>query len=237
MNGRLYGIGVGPGDPELLTLKAKRILESVEYVAVPKTKMEKESLAQTIIKPVVDIKGELLELVFPMSYEQGVLDESWQKAVEIIKDKLEAGKDVAFITLGDPTVYSTYIYVHKSIKASGFQCEIVPGITSFCASAARVGISLAENKETLAIVPSAYKDENFDKVIEQFDNIVLMKVSGDYDGVMQRLKDKDLLDKTVQISCCGMKEERIIYDMSQIQVKKPSYFTTMLIKKNGVNGI
>ncbi len=234
MKGKLYGIGVGPGDPELLTLKAKRILESVQCIAIPKTAMEKESLALSIIKSVVNITGEVFELIFPMSYENSILEKSWEEAIAKIKVKLDKGKDIAFITLGDPTVYSTYIYLHKKLVSEGFQCEIVSGITSFCASASRVGISLAENKETLAVIPSAYKCENLDNILDSFDNVVLMKVSGDYEEIIKKLNEKDLIDKAVQISRCGLEDEKIVFNLNNEINEKPSYFTTMIIKKKGV---
>ena len=162
MRGKLYGVGVGPGDPELITLKAKRVLEEVGCLAVPKTSSEKESLALSIVRGISGTEKELVELLFPMSFDEKLLEKSWGRAVEEVMGRLEAGKDVAFITLGDPTVYSTYMYIHRALKRQGYDTEIVPGITSFCASSAKVGISLAENRETLAVVPSAYDCENLD---------------------------------------------------------------------------
>jgi len=234
MRGKLYGVGVGPGDPELMTLKAKRILEQVDYIAIPKTSVEKPSQALLIAEGIIEYKYELLELLFPMSFDDKVLIDSWTIASTQIMEKLDLGKDVAFITLGDPTVYSTYMYLHKFLKQEGYETEIIPGITSFCASAARVGVSLGENKETIAVIPSAYECENLGSILSNFDNIVLMKVSNNLDKIKAELKEKKLIDKTVLISRCGLDDEIIEFDLDKLKDLKLSYFTTMIIKKSGV---
>lgn len=233
MSGTLYGVGVGPGDPELITLKAVRILEKADFLAIPRTSAEKDSLALSIVNGVLRSKKEIIELVFPMSFDKKLLQNSWEKAVEGVKQKLDEGLDVAFITLGDPTVYSTYMYIHKTLKDMGYATEIIPGITSFCASAARAGISLGENSDTIAILPSAYECENLDNVLDSFDNIVLMKVSKNMDKLKEKLKEKNLLEKTLLVSKCGFHDERIEYDIEKID-EKLSYFTTMIIKNDGV---
>ena len=233
MSGTLYGVGVGPGDPELITLKAVKILEKVDYIAVPRTSTEKESLALSIVNGVLDRKKEIIELIFPMSFDDKLLGDSWNKAIEEVKVKLDEGKNIAFITLGDPTVYSTYIYIHKTLKSIGYNTEIIPGITSFCAASARAGISLGENRETIAIIPSAYECENLDNVLDSFDNIVLMKVSRNMERLIEKLKARQLLDKTVLVSRCGFEDELVEFDIEKID-EKLSYFTTMIIKKSGV---
>lgn len=234
MPGKLYGIGVGPGDPELLTLKAKRILQAVDFIAIPKTASDRDSVALSIVEEVLEKKKEIIELLFPMSFDSGVLESSWSNSVSEVKIRLDAGKDVAFITLGDPTVYSTYMYIHKEIRNLGYDIEIVPGITSFCASAARLGISLGENRESIAIVPSAYDCENLDTILENFDNVVLMKVSRNIFKLKDKLAEKGLADKAVLVSKCGFEDEMIEYDLEKASQEKLSYFTTMIVKRNGV---
>lgn len=234
MPGKLYGIGVGPGDPELITLKAKRLLNEVQCIAVPKTASDRESTALSITEGILDHSKEVLELLFPMSFDEQTLSKSWEKAVSAIRARLDENKDVAFITLGDPTVYSTYMYIHKTIRSLEYQAEIIPGITSFCASAASVGISLGENKETIAIVPSAYECENLTQVLDSFDNIVLMKVAGNLPGIKDKLSGRGLTDKAVLVSKCGFEDEQIEFDIEKAMQSKLSYFTTMIIKRNGV---
>lgn len=231
MKGKLYGIGVGPGDPELITLKAKRILNSADYIAVPKTAMEKESLALKIAAGVLDSKKEILELLFPMSFDSKVLEDSWTKVVESVKKKLDDGKTVAFVTLGDPTVYSTYMYIHKEFAKMGYETEIIPGVTSFCASAARAGISLGENKEAIAIVPSAYECDELDNILESFDSVVLMKVAKKFGYLRDKLISSGLANNTVLVSKCSQEDEMIEFDIEKVDESKLSYFTTMIIKK------
>ena len=232
--GKLYGIGVGPGDPELLTLKAKRILKTVDYIAIPKTASDRDSVALSIVEGVLETKKDVIELLFPMSFDSEILESSWSKSVSEVKALLDDGRDVAFITLGDPTVYSTYIYIHKEIKNLGYDTEIIPGITSFCASAARLGISLAENRESFAVVPSAYECENLETILENFDNVVLMKVSRNISGLKDKLAEMGLADKVVLVSKCGFEDEMIEYDLEKASGNKLSYFTTMIVKRKGI---
>ncbi len=234
MAGKLYGVGIGPGDPELITIKARRIIAEADVVAVPKTAAEKESLAQTIAEDALEKGKEILELLFPMSFDAKVLEKSWQEAIKKIRDKLEQGKIVAFITLGDPTIYSTYMYLHKQLHQEGYAAEIIPGITSFCAAAARAGISLGENREAIAIVPSAYECDNLENILQSFDNIVLMKLSKSLPKLKELLKAEGLSERAVLVSKCGMKDEKVTYDLSLPDGEKISYFSTMIVKKGGV---
>jgi precorrin-2/cobalt-factor-2 C20-methyltransferase len=233
MAGKLYGLGVGPGDPELITLKAKRIMEEADCIAVPKTKEGKRSFAFSIAEDIAGKGKPLLELVFPMSFDESVLENSWSNAIEEIRKVLDEGKDIAFITLGDPTVYSTYMYVHKAISKLGYDTEIIPGITSFCASASRAGISLGENRETIAVIPSAYECENLEQVLDSFDNIVLMKVYKSMDKLKKLLEKKGLARNAVIVSKCGTDEETVMFGMDREDFGKLSYFTTVIIKKQG----
>lgn len=233
MKGIFYGVGVGPGDPELITLKAANLLGNCGCIAVPKTAEEKESLALAIAKQVIGEKAEILELVFPMTRNREKLDQSWSEAAERIAGYLDRGVDVAFITLGDPTVYSTCMYVIKKLREMGYQTEIIPGITSFCAAAAKAGVSLAENRETLAVIPSAYDFDGLDEVLDAFDNVVLMKVSARFEKIREKLTEKGLEDRTVTVSRCGLEGERINYGFSEIDADSVSYFTTLLVRKKG----
>jgi len=234
MAGKLYGVGIGPGDPELITVKAKRILAEADVVAVPKTAAEKESLAQTIAEDALEKGKEILELLFPMNFDEKVLERSWNEAIGKIQEKLDQGKCVAFITLGDPTVYSTYMYIHKQLHKEGYAAEIIPGITSFCAVAARAGVSLGENREAIAIVPSAYECDNLENILQSFDNIVLMKLSKSLPKLKELLKAEGLSERAVLVSKCGMKDEKVTYDLSLLNGEKISYFSTMIVKKGGV---
>ncbi|MEF2733777.1 MAG: precorrin-2 C(20)-methyltransferase, partial [Blautia sp.] len=154
MNGKLFGLGVGPGDPELLTIKALRIIQESDVIAVPGNQVE-DSVAYQIVKGVykeLDSKV-LLPVAMPMTKDKAVLEANHEKAADDVEVCLKEGKQVAFLTLGDPTVYSTYMYVHKRIQSRGYEVEIVSGIPSFCAVAARLNISLVEMAEPLHVIP------------------------------------------------------------------------------------
>ena len=232
MAGILYGVGVGPGDPELITLKAKKVLEKVHCIAVPKAGEKSTQLALSIISDYLNPAQEILELIFPMTSDKATLYHSWQKAAEQIIQKLDAGMDLCFVTLGDPTLYSTYMYVHKLIAQRGYRTEIIPGITAMSAIAAKVGISLAENDETLAVVPSG-TELDLEAIIRHHDNIVLMKVSKNYQTITKILRDSGLEAQTITASRCGLPGEQIQIGLAT-ETEKPDYFTTLIIKKNGV---
>ena len=155
MTGKLYGLGVGPGDPELLTVKALRLVKESDVIAVPGAVAE-ESVAYKIVKGVYGELDEktLIPIPMPMTKDPAVLEENHRKAADTIEELLKQGKQVAFLTLGDPTVYSTYLYVHKRILERGYEVEIVSGIPSFCAVAATLNMGLVEMAEPLHVIPA-----------------------------------------------------------------------------------
>lgn len=233
--GKLYGIGVGPGDPELITVKAKRILEQSDIVAAPVTAKGKESLALSIARQAAASLKNVLELVFPMTYDKDSLEDSHAKAASTIMEALDRGQDVAFITLGDATVYSTYIYIHKQIVQQGYEAEIIPGVTSFCAAAARAGTSLGENSDTIAVIPSAYECDKLDWILDSFDSVVLMKAGRNFEALKDKLKVRQLVDKAVVVGRCGLEGEVVETDIEKVTPDILDYFTTMIIKKGGID--
>lgn len=176
MQGKLYGLGVGPGDPELLTLKALRLIQENEVIAVPGNDI-KASVAYQIVKGVYDglDSKTLIPVAMPMTKEKAVLEANHKKAADDVEDYLRQGKNVVFLTLGDPTVYSTYLYVHKRILERGYEAEIVSGITSFCAVAARLNMGLVEMAEPLHVIPATYKAQEMDEILKMPGTKVLMK--------------------------------------------------------------
>lgn len=236
MKGKLYGVGVGPGDPELMTLKAHRILGEADIIAVPKTAADRDSLALSIARRGVAERKEVLELHFPMTQDSQELQHSWEKASESVRSHLDQGRTVAFITLGDPAVYSTYLYLHHRVVKGGYEAEMIPGVTSFCASAAALGLGLGENSESIAIVPSVVEWENLGETLQKFETIVLMKVAKSLPRLHTLLRKQGLLDRSVLVIRCGMPDERIIHDWGSLVAsgEKISYFSTMIVKKSGV---
>lgn len=177
--GKLIGIGVGPGDTELLTLKAANILKTVPVVFSPKSAKEKESIALSIVRPILKERKDykrlmIVEPIFPMIEDKKELEKIWDSASEMIAQYLNSGRDVAFITLGDTSIFSTYSYVQKRLIDS-YEIETVPGITSFTACAAAKNEALVEQNDILTVVPKI--DDRLEEVLEYSDSIVLMKAS------------------------------------------------------------
>ena len=160
MNGTLYGVGIGPGDPELLTLKAVRVIKEADLIVVPGSKKENTVAYKIAVQAVPEIdEKEFLELPWSMTKDPQKLEEIYIHATNLVKEQLEQGKNVAFLTLGDPCVYSTYLYIHKKIKEMGFDVQIISGIPSFCAAAARLNMGLVEKAEPLHVIPASYESE------------------------------------------------------------------------------
>ena len=199
MSGKLTVIGVGPGDPELLTLKGLRLLKAAECIFVPKGREEGSSLALSIVSGLLDLSGkEVVEAYFPMrktrgQSDQGDLDARWQNTVDSVLTRLNNGTDVVFITIGDPTVYSTFYYLHERLLDLNpeIKTEIIPGVSSIMASAARAGVYLGIADERIAVLPANYMS-NLDDTLQKFDTVVLMKVNKVFDQIRHKLDQMQL---------------------------------------------
>ena len=224
--GILYGLGVGPGDPELLTVKAVRILREADVIAVP-DKGSGEKTALNIVKTYVEGKP-LLPCSTPMVRDQAVLDAAHDEIAERICALLEEGKQVAFITLGDPTVYSTYMYVHRRVLARGYEAVLVPGVTSFCAVAARLGESLCERSDRLLIVPASHKD--VEDCLSVDANLVFMKAGREIGALKETLRAHGLLSRASLVENCGMPGERVWPHMADMP-DDSGYFSVVIVKK------
>lgn len=235
MSGKIYGIGVGPGDPELLTLKAYRILQDVDILCVPKSKAEKDSLALSIVSGALNKQFEVLELLFPMTHDKQVLKEHWDAATDRMVEKARQGKKLAFITIGDPMFYSTYAYVLERVKRNHREIgiETIPGITAFAACSSFINEPLTEGDERLAVVPAAYGMSAIREALDRFDNVVLMKVNRIYDEVAELLKDMGLLDKAVYISRCGYDDQFYSTDIEGLIGREKDYMSVMFVRKAG----
>ena len=224
--GILYGLGVGPGDPELLTVKAVRILREADVIAVP-DKGSGEKTALNIVKDYVADKP-LLPCITPMVRDQQVLDASHDEIAGNICALLEEGKTVAFITLGDPTVYATYMYVHRRVLARGYEAVLVPGVTSFCAVAARLGTSLCEQSERLLIVPASHKD--IDDCLDVDANLVFMKAGREIGALKEKLASRGLLDRASLVANCGMDGEQVWEHFGDMP-ENTGYFSVVVVKR------
>ena len=233
--GTFYGIGVGPGDPELLTLKAAKLLHEVDIVCLPKSKEGADSVAKKVAGPHLRAQARLVEISTPMVRDTALLEEQWQKGAEEIAGFLKQGLSVAFITIGDSMLYSTYTYlmarVRRLLPEAPIEC--VPGVTSFSAAAAYLQEALAEGAEKLAVVPAIENPEEIRDVLERFSNAVLMKVAGQYDAIVTVLEELQLLDKAVLISRLGYPEQRICHDLASLRGQKLDYLSLILVKQEG----
>ena len=210
MAGKLYGIGVGPGDPELMTLKAVRLIEECDIVAVPKSG-EGEGVARQIAKGAVkDFEQKnVIEVSMPMTRDPQVLEQSHQAAAQLIEGYLKEGKSVAFLTLGDPAIYSTYIYVHKRV-------------------AAKLNTGLAEGAQPLHIIPASY--QGVEEGLEWSGPKVLMKTGRSMKKVKALLDEKGLLDKAMMVQKCGMEGEEIYPSMRDVD-ENASYFSVIVVEE------
>lgn len=226
MTGKLYGIGVGPGDPELLTLKAVRLIRECEVIAVPGQKKEETAAYQIALHALPGLsEKEALEIHMPMTKEAQKLEESHQQAFWQVAKVLEEGKDVAFLTLGDPCIYSTYIYIHQRIQKAGFQTEIVNGIPSFCAAAAKLNQGLVEQAQMLHVIPSSY---GIEEALHLPGTKVLMKAGRKIGKIKQRLLEENV--EAVMVENCGMAKEQVYPSTREIP-KEAGYYSLIIIKE------
>jgi precorrin-2/cobalt-factor-2 C20-methyltransferase len=231
--GVLYGVGVGPGEPELLTLKAARLLREVPVLAVPKRCGER-SYAFSIVQNLIDERRqEVLELPFAMRKDQAVILPQRREAARLVLDRLRGGRDVAFLTEGDPFFYSTFVYLFETLSAEApeVKIEIVPGVTSVNASAIAACVPLAVGEERVAILPATYEGEKLLKALDEFDTVVLMKVNSVLDKVIGLLDALGLKDNAVLVEKCGSPEERVFTDLESVRGQRVSYLTTLIVRK------
>lgn len=227
--GTLYGVGVGPGDKELITVKAINILKKSDIIALPNAKSGNNK-AYDIIKEHIEGK-EIIYIDMPMIKDRVELEKSHRAGAEIIQKYLDMGKNVAFATLGDVSIYSTYMYIHRIITSYGYNTIIIPGVTSFSASAARLNMSLCDGDTPLIIIPANYKDNK--ELLSLNATKVLMKSGSKLEQVKKEIKELGLEKNTFMVENCGMENEKIYYDFSKVE-DKTSYFSLIIIKEDNI---
>lgn len=228
MKGKLYGVSVGPGDPELLTIKAKRIIEECSLIAYPVRVRGERSVAFDIVKEAVNISDKRVsELVFGMSSDKTARAADYDEAKTKLMSALAEGDDVCMITLGDATVYSTFMRICKDIESRGFEMEIIPGVPSFCDGAAKAKIPLVTGGEGLAIVSASEGSDLFSTAIDDFDNVVIMKAHASMGKISDKVDSVGGADVYV-VSNVGLEDQ---YVGPLEKNREYGYFTTVIVKK------
>ncbi|MBG9447441.1 precorrin-2 C(20)-methyltransferase [Cytobacillus firmus] len=231
--GTLYGLGVGPGDPELITVKAFRKLQESPVVAYPKKLRGSKSYAHRIVDMYINPEEkEMLGLVFPMTKDEDTLRAEWTKSAEAIYGFLSQGKDVAFVTEGDPMLFSTFIHLMKLMKSMhpDVPIETVAGISSFNGSVNRLGIALADGDDHVAMIPATENMEEMRRVIETHDAIVFIKVAKVLDEMLNLLEEMKLLDKTHVVTKVTSDEE-VIWNVHELRGAELNYLSCMVVRK------
>ena len=237
MLGTLYGIGVGPGDPELLTLKAVKVLRDVSHVFAAASSKNDYSLALDIVRGHLPANIPVDQLAFPMTFNPEKLENAWTANCKKVVEILGQGRDVAFLTLGDPLTFSTFIYLMRKIRRRlpGVTVTVVPGITSFQAAAACANLPLAEGEESITLISGAKGGDRLKDVIDVSDNIVLMKTYKQFPQILSRIEEVGLKDSCCFVSRCGLDGEIVEADFEKLrELKQPNYLSLMIVKKRGL---
>ncbi len=197
----LIGIGVGPGDPDLLTVKAVKAIHNADIIMCPASKEDRPSIALSVVSSLIDKSKnqEIVKLIFPMTKDKDVLDATWKKNAKIMAEKVLVGKNVVYLTVGDPYLYSTWIYMHKDLKENYPEMDIsvIPGIVSIFTFAAKVGISIAEGAEKVAIIPSCYDLSSVKEIAKHSETMVFLKDGRYFDQVISVLKEAGFPDDSI----------------------------------------
>lgn len=232
--GKLIGIGVGPGDSKLLTVKAVEAIQQADMIITPKTEKKEGSVALHIASPYIPKDVEILPLVFPMSLDMEYVERQWDENRRIIEEKLNEGKNLVFLTLGDPMLYSTYMYIFNVFKDSTtFEVETIPGIPAFLGIASYLGLPVTEWEENVLIIPATADEKKFDQALAACDNAVIMKVYKNFAFVKKELEKHHMLKRSKMVSRAGLPDEVIIDDIGSLPDDyKPNYLSTIIAKRD-----
>lgn len=224
--GIAYGVGVGPGDPELMTFKAVKLIRENDVIALP-GKEPKETVAYKIAVAVAPelAEKELVPVYMPMIKDRELIDKEHQKAAKLIEGYLDLGKNVVYLTLGDSTIYCTFSYIQHYLEADGYQTELVPGITSFCAAAARLNVPLVEWNESLHVVPAVHR---LGEELDREGNYVLMKSASQMAKVKETLRQSGR--KVMMVENCSMENEKVYRSVDEIP-DDAGYFSLVIAKE------
>jgi precorrin-2/cobalt-factor-2 C20-methyltransferase len=228
----LYGIGIGTGDPGFITVKGLDLLRSADTVFVPSGKKTDESLAGTILEGAGIEKSRQVKLVFPMSKERGELEARWRETAETVAASLMEGGRAAFVTLGDPSVYSTWIYLRRALHTTHpeITCLVVPGIQTMNVAAGMLCVPLVEGKERLALIPTPDSMDELDPLFPLFDTIVFYKVGKRLEQLCSYVTEKGCADRAYFVQRAGLEGEVSAAGISAIPKDASGYLSTMIVK-------
>ncbi len=231
--GTLYGVGVGPGDPELITLKAVKVLNQVEVIFAAASSKNEYSLALENAESHMHNGAEVVRLNFPMTRDRDTLEKAWEENANRVLEFLQQGKDVAFITIGDPLTYSTFGYIMQTIgdMAPEVPMCVVPGITSYQAATAVAKEVMAAQEQTFCVISGSKGGERLKDVISRVDCVVMLKVYKHFDEILDTLKELGMSNQVTLVSRCGMKDQVICKNPEELRGKKIPYLSLMIVKK------
>ncbi len=228
---KFYGIGVGPGDSKLLTLKAAEVLKQLDILYTPEAEKDGGSLALEIAKPHFSGELEIKYRHFPMSFNQGDKESKWEAVAKEVIEDVKRGRDVGFITLGDPMIYSTYVYIMEKL-INQIEVETIAGISSFSNIAASQNLPLVMDKEPLVVLPCTADESVIDDAMKKYSCLVLMKVYKRFEMIREKLEKHGLVDYAVLVSNSSQGSEKVYKNLREIKSsEKISYFSTILVNK------
>jgi precorrin-2/cobalt-factor-2 C20-methyltransferase len=231
-SGTLYAVGVGPGDPDLLTLKAVKVLGRVGVVFAAASTKNDYSLSLSIAAPHIRADTPVVRLGFPMTRDPAILEAAWRANAQRVIERLSQGEDAAFITLGDPMTYSTFLYLWRTMQSldPDMAVEIVPGVSSIHAAAAAAGFGLAESGQNLAILSGVDEPDRLRQALEACDSAVILKAYRSFPVLREMLRSMGLSENAVLVSQCGLEDQAIIRGLADCP-DRPPYFSLLLVKK------
>jgi len=236
----LVGIGVGPGDVELLTVKAVNAIHNADIIMCPASKENRPSIALSVIESIIDKSKnqKIIKLIFPMTKDKDVLKASWKRNAKIMAETVLEGKNVVYITVGDPYLYSTWIYMHRDLKEKypDMDISVVPGIVSIFSFASKVGVSVAEGAEKVAIIPSCYDLSSVKEIAKHSESMIFLKDGRYFDQVIEVLKESGFPDNSLfAIGQDLGTENEIIRTMTLGEVNDSTlttkYFSILVVKR------
>ncbi|MCH8085912.1 MAG: precorrin-2 C(20)-methyltransferase [Thaumarchaeota archaeon] len=236
----LIGIGVGPGDPELLTVKAVKAIHNADIIMCPASNEDRPSIAFSVVSSIIDKSKnqEIIKLIFPMTKDKDVLEQTWKKNAKIMAETVLSGKNVVYLTVGDPFLYSTWIYMHKDLKENypDMNISVIPGIVSIFTFAAKVGVSVAEGSEKVAIIPSCYDLSSVKEIAKHTESMIFLKDGRYFDQVIKVLKESGFPDDSIfAIGQDLGTENEIIRKMTLGEVNDGTlttkYFSILVVKR------